>query len=229
MKKKGKYVGGILPLGYRADSKNMKMLVDPAEAAIVRQIYDEYFRIGLPKEVQRIMEERGVRGREWVSRRGVRHGGEPLSRAVIRGILQNPLYIGKVRYRDTLCEGEHDGIIPVDLWEKVQSTFRAGKGGGRQSGQTLKPFAGLIRCGHCDAPMFVAAAVKPGGRRYDYYVCHVDEKRSHRQCPLHRVPAEPLEKLLLNQLTVLSVAKLTLQPIPEDWNAQRRLYGFPPR
>ena len=202
-KKKGKYVGGILPLGYRADSKNMKMLVDPAEAAIVRQIYDEYLRTGSPKEVQRIMEERGVRGREWVSRRGVRHGGEPLSRAVIRGILQNPLYIGKVRYRDTLYEGEHDGIIPVDLWEKVQSTFRAGTAGGRQPGRKLKPFDGLIRCGHCDAPMFVAAAVKPSGRRYDYYVCHVDEKRSHRQCPLHRVPAEPLEKLLLNQLTVL--------------------------
>jgi len=25
----------------------------------------------------------------------------------------------------------------------------------------------------------------------------------------------------------LSIAKLTEQPIPEDWNEQRRLYGFP--
>ena len=27
----------------------------------------------------------------------------------------------------------------------------------------------------------------------------------------------------------LSLAKLTEQPIPEDWNEQRRLYGFPER
>ena len=27
----------------------------------------------------------------------------------------------------------------------------------------------------------------------------------------------------------LSIAKLTEQPIPEDWNEQRRLYGFPER
>ena len=27
----------------------------------------------------------------------------------------------------------------------------------------------------------------------------------------------------------LSIAKLTEQPIPEDWNEQRRLYGFPTR
>ena len=27
----------------------------------------------------------------------------------------------------------------------------------------------------------------------------------------------------------LSITKLTEQPIPEDWNEQRRLYGFPTR
>lgn len=27
----------------------------------------------------------------------------------------------------------------------------------------------------------------------------------------------------------MSIAKITAQPIPEDWNEQRRLYGFPVR
>ena len=55
-KMKGKYVGGLLPLGYRGDSENMKMVVDPDEAKIVRLIYDEYLRTGSPKEVQRLLE-----------------------------------------------------------------------------------------------------------------------------------------------------------------------------
>ena len=88
-KKKGKYVGGLLPLGYRGDSENMRMLVDSEEAKTVRLIYDEYLRTGSPKAVQRLLHDRGVRGREWVSRKGVRHGGAPLTLAVIRKILQS--------------------------------------------------------------------------------------------------------------------------------------------
>lgn len=203
-KKKGKYVGGLLPLGYRGDSVNMKMVIEPEEAKIVRLIYDEYLRTSSPKAVQRLLEGKDIRGREWVSKKGLRHGGRPLSIAVIRDILQNPIYIGKLRYRGKVYDGEHEGIIPVKLWERVQSTFKANSESCHQrSGRDLKPFAGLIYCGHCNAPMFVATVTKPNGRRYRYYICHVDEKRAHRECPLHRVPAETLEQLLLNRIAAL--------------------------
>ena len=92
-----------------------------------------------------------------MSKKGVRHGGRPLSIAVIRDILQNPIYIGKLRYRGKVYDGEHEGIIPVKLWERVQSTFKANSESCHQrAGRDLKPFAGLIYCGHCNAPMFVA-------------------------------------------------------------------------
>ena len=203
-KKKGKYVGGLLPLGYRGDSVNMKIVIEPEEAKIVRLIYAEYLRTSSPKEVQRLLVEKGIRGREWVSKKGLRHGGSPLSLAVIRDILQNPIYIGKLRYHGKVYDGEHEGIIPVKLWEQVQSTFKANSESCRQrSSRDLKPFAGLIYCGHCNAPMFAATVTKPNGRRYRYYICHVDEKRAHRECPLHRVPAETLEQLLLKQIAKL--------------------------
>ena len=182
----------------------MKIIIEPEEAKIVRLIYDEYLRTSSPKAVQRLLVEKGFRGREWVSKKGLRHGGRPLSTGVIRDILQNPLYIGKLRYHGKFYDGEHEGIIPVKLWERVQSTFKANSESCRQrSGRDLKPFAGLIYCGHCNAPMFVATVTKPNGRRYRYYICHVDEKRAHRECPLHRVPAETLEQLLLNRIAAL--------------------------
>lgn len=109
-----------------------------------------------------------------------------------------------VRYRSKGYDGEYEGIIPVKLWERVQSTFKANSESCHQrSGRDLKPFAGLIYCGHCNAPMFVATVTKPNGRQYRYYICHVDEKRAHRECPLHRVPAETLEQFLLNRITAL--------------------------
>ena len=51
--------------------------------------------------------------------------------------------------------------------------------------------------------MFLASATKADGKRYGYYVCHVDEKRAHHECPLRRIPAMALEKLLLNKISVL--------------------------
>lgn len=71
----------------------MKMVIEPEEAKIVRLIYDEYLRTSSPKAVQRLLVEKGIRGREWVSKKGLRHGGRPLSLAVIRNILQNPNHI----------------------------------------------------------------------------------------------------------------------------------------
>ena len=54
-----------------------------------------------------------------------------------------------------------------------------------------------------DAPMFLASMTKADGKRYEYYVCHVDEKRAHHECPLRRVPAAALERLLLNKIAAL--------------------------
>ena len=57
---------------------------------------------------------------------------------------------------------------------------------------------------------------------------NVDSKRidGHR----HLVILAPgAERLKQTEPEGMSIAKITAQPIPEDWNEQRRLYGFPER
>ena len=48
--------------------------------------------------------------------------------------------------------------------------------------------------------MFLSKAVKKNGREYVYYICQKDDRRANAACPVHRVPAEHLEKVLLAQL-----------------------------
>ena len=200
-KMKGKYVGGLLPLGYDGDSETMRIVVNPAEAETVKLIYHEYLRSGSPKAVQRMLAEKGLKTKQWTSKKGIRHGGKPITLAMIHEILRNPIYIGKLRYRDKVYEGEHDGFIDPDLWRKVQESLDGNRRGSPQrASREVKPFAGLIYCGHCNAPMFTGVAVKPNGRRYAYYICLRDDKKPNVECPVHRVPAEPLEKLLLGQI-----------------------------
>ena len=45
----------------------------------------------------------------------------PFSRGALYWLLSNPIYIGKLRHKENLRDGQHDGIIPLDLWDAVQA------------------------------------------------------------------------------------------------------------
>ena len=200
-KRKGKYVGGLLPLGYDADSEAMKIIINPAEVEAVKLIFTEYVRTGSLKQVQRLLEERNIRTKAWTSKKGIAHGGNPINLAVLRNMITNPIYIGKLRYQGKVYDAEHDGIISLELWQKAQETLKANKRSTPQRmSNSVKPFAGLVYCGNCNAPMFLSKAVKKNGREYVYYVCQKDDRRANATCPVHRVPAEHLEKVLLAQV-----------------------------
>lgn len=200
-KRKGKYVGGLLPLGYDADSEAMKIIINPTEAESVKLIFREYVRTGSLKRVQRMLEERNIRTKSWISQRGLAHGGNPISLAVLRNMITNPIYIGKFRYQGKIYDAEHEGIIPPELWQKAQAALKANKRCTQQrSTNSIEPFAGLVYCGNCNAPMFLSKAIKKNGREYLYYVCQKDDRRANATCPVHRVPAEHLEKVLLTQV-----------------------------
>ena len=45
--------------------------------------------------------------------------------------------------------------------------------------------------------------VKQGNKRYSYYICLEDTKRNFSTCPIKRVPANELEKLVLKEIGAL--------------------------
>ena len=47
------------------------------------------------------------------------HGGNPINLAVLRNMITNPIYIGKLRYQGKVYDAEHDGIISPELWQKA--------------------------------------------------------------------------------------------------------------
>ena len=79
-----------------------------------------------------------------------------------------PLYIGKVRHRDQLYDGEHPEIIDQALWDAVQAKRADGIGTRRERGnsQHSSLLTGMIR-DHIDRPMSPSHAVK-AKRRYRY-------------------------------------------------------------
>ncbi|MBU0718462.1 MAG: recombinase family protein, partial [Planctomycetes bacterium] len=108
--KTGSFVGGHIPYGYHLD-ENKRLVIHEEEALIVRKMFSMY---ALGKEgasaISNKLNDAGLRNRN----------GHKWGRRVVLYLLKNPLYVGKIRWREALYEGQHDPIISDVLFEKAR-------------------------------------------------------------------------------------------------------------
>ncbi len=122
-RRKGKWSGGRPLLGYDIDRSRpgaIRLVVNDDEAQRVRRIFELYLEHGSLMPVVKILNERGWRAKRWVTKKGVEMGGRPFEKGSLFKLLTNIPYLGKVTYKSEVHEGEHEAIVPEDLWRKVQ-------------------------------------------------------------------------------------------------------------
>ena len=203
-RRKGKWTGGMPLLGYNVEQPGSKLVINETEAAQVRQIFELYLEHRSLLKVVKVLTERGWHNKCWTTKKETRRGGLPFTKTSLHNLLTNPTYLGKVKYKQEIHEGEHQGIITTELWQRVQTLLaKNGRNGGadvrNQFGALLK---GLLRCNCCDASM-VPSITKKGERRYRYYVCSSAQKFGWHTCPSKAVPAAEMEKFVLSQIRSL--------------------------
>src|SRR5437763_8123194 len=167
-KKKGMWMGGIPPLGYRA--QDGKLLMIESEAEIVRMIFRRYAELGSVRLLKDELEAQAIKSKSWTTASGRRVGGKPFSRGALYLMLQNRLYRGEIAHKGQSHPGEHTPIIDQPLWDAVHAQL-AGNAAERNSGAlTRQPslLAGMLVDGDGNR-MTPSHAVKKG-TRYRYYV-----------------------------------------------------------
>ena len=165
-RKKGKWTGGSVPLGY--DTKDKKLVINPAEAKTVRMIFERYLAL---RSFQKLVDELNRKGVRTKIRsiKGRISGGVPFTYGPLAYLLKNRTYLGETGHTGSWFPGEHEPIIDRDLFDRVQQLLRSNSEGrtGRRY-QTGALLTGLIYDdrGNRMSPSF---SVK-GGVRYRYYV-----------------------------------------------------------
>src|SRR5437879_6547593 len=86
-KKKGMWMGGVPPLGYRAQDR--KLVIVDGEAEIVRAIFRRYAELGSVRLLKDELEARGIKSKSWTSAAGRLIGDKPFSRGALYLMLQN--------------------------------------------------------------------------------------------------------------------------------------------
>jgi len=216
-RRKGKWIGGCVPLGYDLDKVNHKLLVNLEETKIVREIFDLYLKEKSLLSVAKILNSKGYKTKVRKLADGKQGGGVKFSSTSIEKILKNSYYTGKVKYQNVLYPGEHERILDDETFMKVQdamhtnpSKFRSHPPIGKKFGLLSK----ILRCKACDSSMYIAHSVKDGKMRYSHYVCLNASKRGYQECPTRLVNTGLMETKVMECLRKLSNDK---RLAPDVW------------
>ena len=117
-KRKGIWMGGAVPLGYRVQDRALYIV--EAEAEFVRALFRRYLEAGSVVRLKAILDVEHVRSPVRTSGTGRQTGGAPISRGHLYWILSNPIYVGRLRHKGQIHDGLHLPIIDLETWERVQ-------------------------------------------------------------------------------------------------------------
>jgi len=198
-KRKGMWMGGVPPLGYRG--RDRKLVIVDSEAELVRSIFHRYAELGSMRLLKEELEAQGSKSKSWTSASGRVIGGKPFSRGALYLMLRNRTYRGEIVHNGRSHPGEHPPIIDQPLWDAVQMRL-AGNTTERTSGtRTHQPslLAGMLFDAEGNR-MTPSYAVKQG-RRYRYYVSRplITQDRRKSSTAL-RIPAVEIDHLVTSRV-----------------------------
>ncbi|MBP8231596.1 MAG: recombinase family protein [Rhizorhabdus sp.] len=183
-KAKGMWMGGTVPLGY--DVVDKKLVVNEPEAQQVRHIMERYVATGGGRALLAELEATGYRTKRYASR-----GGNVFGRGPLYHLLNNRMYLGEIRHRDSYYPGEQEPIVSQELWDEVQRVMSGNRIERSRGSDFSQPslLAGRIFDGE-GRRMTPNHAVKKG-RRYRYYITAPDQLDAGSSA--WRVPAHDVE------------------------------------
>jgi site-specific DNA recombinase len=191
-KRKGLWVGGMVPLGY--ELKDGKLSIIEEEAKRVRMIFERYLALGSVNRLVLELRERDIRTKIRMLSNGSTRGGVRFTQGPLFYMLRNRFYIGEVVYKGEVCPGPQPPLIDRALFDAVQTRLTEQ----RSHHVTTRTRNGAVLRGllfdSAGNPMVPTHATKDGVR-YRYYVSQ-PYLRGHAKPPagaIIRVPATEIE------------------------------------
>ena len=181
--------------GYRVE--NRQLVIVPEEAEIIREIFLRFISGDAMFRIAKDLSSRGIRT----------HRGNPFENRTIDYILNNPVYLGKLRWTPTgrtrrnfknedsiIADALHEPIIDVETWDAAQARCaelkKSYKRYGKPSSERKHWLCGVVRCSTCGATLIWA---NPHFMKCNNY--------AHGRCTTtQHIAVEALEESFLAQL-----------------------------
>ncbi len=193
-RKKGKWTGGSVPLGY--DSVDKKLVVNKEEAKTVRLIFSRYLVLKSFQKLVDELNEKGIVSKKRDLKSGT-SGGVTFTYGPLAYLLKNRTYLGETGHKGAWFPGEHEAIVDPQIFEQVQELLKAnllGRTGRREQSGALLTGILFDDRGNRMSPSFT---VKRGVRYYSYVSSAVLRGRGSEAGSAIRITAEELERAVV--------------------------------
>lgn len=199
----GLHNGGQI-LGYDIDPDEAGVpKPNEIERGLILEIFQTYVKEQSFRAAAQAINGKGYRTKSYVSRRGNVRPSKKFNNTSIMRILQNPFFIGKIGHKGQVYEGQHEPIIPMELWNRVQAIMEVKRSDPHKNRkQNLHTFLlkGLVRCGWCQSYMTPVYSRNRHKKLYLYYQCTSKIHRGDKECKMKPVPASALEQVIVDRL-----------------------------
>lgn len=197
-RRKGKWTGGTVPLGYEARDK--KLVINPPEAETVRIIFRRYIELQSFGRLVVDLDKRGIVTKRRNTKVKKFNGGIPFTYGPLAHFLKNRIYIGETGHGGKWYPGEHKAIIDRKTFNKVQELLSAGT----NKRKIKRSASGALLMGklfddrgNAMSPSFSTKK----GARYRFYVSSaILRGRKTDAGSVARVSATDMEQTLINAL-----------------------------
>jgi site-specific DNA recombinase len=197
-RRKGKWTGGTVPLGY--DAKDKKLVINKTEAEVVRTIFRRYLDLQSFSKLVADLDRRGIVTKRRTTKVAKYNGAIPFTYGPLAYFLKNRIYVGEMHHGGKWFKGEHDAIVDRTTFEKVQQLLAANSQGRKvkrsESGALL---AGKLYDdkGNRMSPSFSSK----NGVRYRFYVSSALLRgRKGAAGSVNRIAAAEIESAVLAAL-----------------------------
>jgi site-specific DNA recombinase len=197
-RRKGKWTGGTVPLGYEARDK--KLVVNKTEAETVRTIFRLYLELKSFGKLVAQLDRRGIVTKRRDTKVAKYNGGIPFTYGPLAYLLKNRVYIGEVHHGGKWFEGEQRAILDRPTFERVHVLLKTNANGSRvkhfESGALLRGKLYDDK-GNLMGPSYSSK----NGVRYRFYVSSALLRgRKAAAGSVSRVPAAEVESAVLATL-----------------------------
>jgi site-specific DNA recombinase len=190
-KARGMWMGGPVPLGY--DVRDRKLVVNEAEAATVRRVFEAFTAIGSATLLVPALRAEGLFTKM----------GRPFDKGAIYKTLNLRTYLGVVTHQGKVYPGEHQAIVPQDLWDRAHDIMRESPRVRANESRLQTPalLRGLIF--GPDGRALSPTHTRRRGKLYTYYISQAVLKGTDDDCTVRRISAGEIEAAVLGQVRAL--------------------------
>ena len=168
-KRKGMWMGGSVPLGYRVENRALQ--IEPQEAELVQRIFEQFITEKSTTKIVKELNEQGIQTKR----------KKAFCKQSIYKILHNRTYIGEISHKGESFPAQHEGLIDSTTWEQTHAILSQGNHQRCRNTWEKKNRNDFLLRGIAytqDGDLLIPMATKkPNGKVYRYYVIN---KKIHK-------------------------------------------------